>query len=37
MPKAYWIVRVAVSNRKLYLEYLIAAKFAFDNYGARLL
>ena len=35
MPRAYWIVRVEVSDRELYPEYLAAAKPAFEKYGAR--
>lgn len=35
MPKAYWIVRVAVSDPELYPDYLAAAKPAFEKYGAR--
>jgi len=35
MPRAYWIVRVTVSDRELYPEYLAAAKPAFEKYGAR--
>ena len=35
MPKAYWIVRVAVRDEARYPEYLAAAKPAFEKYGAR--
>lgn len=35
MPKAYWIVRVAVSDSERYPEYLSAAKAAFEKYAAR--
>ena len=35
MPKAYWIVRVAVSDASLYPDYLEAARPAFEKFGAR--
>ncbi len=35
MTKAYWIVRVSVSNPENYPNYLAAAKPAFARYGAR--
>ena len=35
MPKAYWIVRVAVGDPGRYPEYLAAARPAFEKYGAR--
>ena len=35
MPKAYWIVRVTVRDADRYPDYLIAAKPAFEKFGAR--
>ena len=35
MPKAYWIVRVAVRNQERYPDYLAAARPAFEKFGAR--
>ena len=37
MTKAYWIVRVSVTNAARYPEYLEAAKPAFEKFGARFL
>ncbi len=34
MPKAYWIVRVSVRDSAHYPEYLVAAKPAFEKFGA---
>ena len=34
MPKAYWIVRVAVRDAQRYPEYLAAARPAFEKFGA---
>ena len=35
MPKAYWVVRIAIRNADQYPGYLKAAKPAFEKYGAR--
>ncbi len=35
MTKAYWIVRVSVTNHEQYPEYLAAARPAFEKFGAR--
>jgi uncharacterized protein (DUF1330 family) len=37
MTKAYWIVRVSVSNEARYPDYLAAARPAFERFGARFL
>jgi uncharacterized protein (DUF1330 family) len=34
MPKAYWIVRVSVRDHARYPEYLVAARPAFEKFGA---
>ena len=34
MPKAYWIVRVSVRDEARYPEYLVAARPAFEKFGA---
>jgi uncharacterized protein (DUF1330 family) len=34
MPKAYWIVRVSVRDQTRYLDYLAAARPAFEKFGA---
>lgn len=35
MPHAYWIVRVSVRDQARYPDYLVAAKPAFEKFGAR--
>ena len=35
MSKAYWIVRVSVRNAEEYLQYLSAARPAFEKFGAK--
>jgi uncharacterized protein (DUF1330 family) len=35
LPKAYWIVRVAVRDEQGYPEYLAAAAPAFQKFGAK--
>ena len=35
MSKAYWIVRVSVHDQQRYPEYLVAARIAFDAFGAK--
>jgi uncharacterized protein (DUF1330 family)/uncharacterized protein YjiS (DUF1127 family) len=35
MSKAYWIVRVSVRDEARYLDYLAAAKPAFEKFGAK--
>lgn len=37
MTKAYWIVRVSVTNEERYPDYLAAARRAFEKFGARFL
>jgi uncharacterized protein (DUF1330 family) len=37
MSKAYWIVRVSVRDTHQYPEYLVAARPAFEKYGAQFL
>jgi len=37
MTKAYWIVRVSVTNEERYPDYLAAARPAFEKFGARFL
>ncbi|MFT5419312.1 MAG: hypothetical protein ACI9D5_000046 [Candidatus Endobugula sp.] len=37
MKKAYWIVRVSVTNAAQYPDYLAAAKLAFEKFGAKFL
>ncbi|USG60566.1 DUF1330 domain-containing protein [Sneathiella marina] len=37
MTKAYWIVRVSVTNEANYPEYVAAAKPAFEKYKAKFL
>ena len=34
MPKAYWIVRVSVRDAQRYPDYLVAARPAFEKFGA---
>lgn len=34
MPKAYWVVRVSVRDQERYPDYLVAAKPAFEKFGA---
>lgn len=35
MPKAYWIVRLSVTDAEKYPDYLAAAQPAFEKFGAR--
>lgn len=35
MPKAYWIVRVSISQPNRYPDYLAAARPAFEKFGAK--
>jgi uncharacterized protein (DUF1330 family) len=35
MPKAYWIVRVSISQPERYPDYLAAARSAFEKFGAK--
>jgi len=35
MPKGYWIVRVSVRDEAHYPDYLLAARPAFEKFGAR--
>lgn len=37
MPKGYWIARVDVRDTEGYKDYVVAARAAFEKYGATML